>query len=153
MIEILLLSASLLSLAGSGVVLWKANNAQQAATQSVELVQSAQTEAEKFAEKSNRAAISSRSYSMSALSHSKSAQASAEKASDSAGKSADQSNLFSALMAKIDSSTPKLRTRQEAYDQVQAEVAAKHAEAKPLIDQQNRVHRTPHWLAQWSPKS
>jgi hypothetical protein len=149
MIEILLLSASLLSLAGSGVMLWKANNAQQAATQAVGLAQSAQTEAEKFAAKSERAATASRANSIASAAQSKRAETFADKASDSAARAADSSNLFSALVAKMESGIPRqARSRNEAHEQVTAENAAR--EDKQAIAEAQARSRRPTWLA---PKS
>ena len=139
MINETLMLLSALSTVSSAVMWWKANKLQQAAAESVGL-------AGKSAEKAERAAVSSRSHSMTALSHSKSAQVSADKASDSAVKSADQSNLFSVLMAKMDSSIPRqARSRNEAHEQVTAENAA--SEDKQAIAEAQARSRRPTWLA------
>jgi hypothetical protein len=136
MVEIIV---SVSALAASGLVLWRANSTVRLAAQSA-------GQAETAAGKAERAAVSSRSHSTTALSHSKSAQVSADKASDSAVKSADQSNLFSVLMAKMDSSIPRQpRSRNEVHEQVTAENYAR--EDKQAVAEAQARSRRPTWLA------
>jgi hypothetical protein len=141
--EIIVLSASVIA---SGATWWKSNQAvKQARTYALGMHEQV-TEAEKFAAKSERAATAARANSIASVAQSKRAETFADKASDSAARSADSSNLFSALVAKMESGIPRQpRSRNEAHEQVTAENAAR--EDKQAIAEAQARSRRPTWLA------